>query len=779
MPCSLHRICRLAAIVLLGTACPLLAQSNAGELRLKVFDPNGLALKSTTVHLVNEFNDYHNTFSTDDAGTLIVRRLPFGVYRIHVLASGFAEASSSLEIRSAVPVRYSIALSLAPVTTSIDVRDASTLIDPHRADSSNEIGAETIATRTTSLPGRSLQDLVNSEPGWLYEGNAVLHPRGSEYQTQFVVDGVPLTDNRSPGFGPEIEADDVDSMNIYTAGIPAEFGRKMGGVIEVNTLKDSKQGVHGQAVLGGGSFDTGVAFAQVQDVWKGNTLGVSASGSGTGHYLNPVVPENYTNRGTTGDFSANYERDLTANDRIGVIVRHDFSRFQIPNEQVQQAAGQREDGDNSETMGIVSYQHVFSSNALGSLRGMVRDTSNGLSSNVQSTPVVAFLNNNFREGYVNGSIAVHHGRHEFKAGIESDVMFLHEKFSDIITDPSQFDDGTPTTFAFSGSRPDVEQSAYVQDLIRMGNWTLSAGLRWDHYQLLANQNALSPRLSVARYFAAAGLVVHASYDRIFQTPDSENILLSSSSQVVSLNPSVLRLPVEPSHGKYFEVGASKALFDHFRVDANYYRRYVNNFADDDQILSTAVSFPIAFHKAVIYGAEEKIEIPKWGRWSGYASYSYMVSNAWLPVTGGLFLGDDATAALTDLTGHFPVSQDQRNTVRVRARYQLMRGVWLASGTEYGSGLPFKFTGNYQEALAQYGPAMVSRVNFDRGRVRPSLAVDASVGAQLYKNEHFSSTLQADVENINNRLNVIDFGGLFSGNAIAPPRSWALRLQTSF
>ncbi len=90
-----------------------------------------------------------------------------------------------------------------------------------------------------------MQDLVNSQPGWLYEGNAVLHPRGAEYQTQFVVDGIPLTDNRSPGLGPEIDADDVDSVSVYTAGIPAEFGRKMGGVIEVNTLKEAKPGMHG------------------------------------------------------------------------------------------------------------------------------------------------------------------------------------------------------------------------------------------------------------------------------------------------------------------------------------------------------------------------------------------------------------------------------------------------------------------------------------------------------------------------------------------------------
>jgi len=768
----------LRHFALLLFALPLVAQSNTGELHLKVTDPSGLGVKAA-VQLVSEANDYQNSLSTDESGVLIAKRLPFGVYRIQIQQPGFAEVSTPVQIRSAVPTHYSIKLTLASVTTSIVVQDSDTLIDPYRANSANEIGNDTIQTRTTSLPGRSLQDLVNSEPGWLYEGNAVLHPRGSEYQTQFVVDGIPLTDNRSPSFGPEIEADDVDSMNIYTAGIPAEFGRKMGGVIEVNTLKDTKQGLHGQAVLSGGSFDTAGAFAQVQDVWNGNTLGASASGSGTDRYLNPVVPENFTNDGTTGDFSVHYERDLTPVDRLGVIVRHGFSRFLIPNEQVQEAAGQRQDGDNSETMGIASYQHVFSANVLGALRGMVRDTSNDLTSNPESTPVIAFLHNNFREGYFNGALSVHHGRQEWKAGVESDVLFLHENFNDVITDPTQFDPGTPSTFAFTGNRPDIEQSAYVQDLIRLGNWTVSAGLRWDHYQLLVNQNAVSPRLSVSRYFPSAGLVIHASYDRVFQTPSSENILLSSSAQVVSLNSNVLRLPVEPSHGNYFEIGGTKALFGQLRFDANYYRRYVDNYADDDQILNTAVSFPIAFDKAVIYGAEGKLEIPKWGRFSGYASYSYMVGNAWFPVTGGLFLGDDATSATTQLTGHFPDSQDQRNTVRLRLRYQLLSRMWIAGSAEYGSGLPFEFTGDYDDALAQYGQAMVDRINFARGRVRPSLAVDASVGADLYKSDRFSTHLQADLENLNNRLNVIDFGGLFSGNAIAPPRSYALRLMTTF
>jgi hypothetical protein len=156
-----------------------------------------------------------------------------------------------------------------------------------------------------------------------------------------------------------------------------------------------------------------------------------------------------------------------------------------------------------------------------------------------------------------------------------------------------------------------------------------------------------------------------------------------------------------------------------------------------------------------------------------------VGNAWFPVTGGLFLGQDALNATTQLTGHFPDSQDQRNTVRTRVRCQLASRLCLSAGAEYGSGLPFDFTGTYQQALAQYGQQVVDRINFDRGRIRPAFSIDASAGTSLYQKDQLGLRLQFDVENLNNRLNVIDFGGLFSGNAIAPPRTYALRLTTSF
>ena len=763
----------------LWCALPLFSQSNTGELRIKVVDPAGAGVRCS-IDLASEANQYHNTLDTDDLGNLDVQRLPFGVYQLTIKQTGFADLSESIEIRSSIPIEHGIHLQLPSVSASVTVKTEATLINPDHASASSEIGSETIENRVGSLPGRSLQDLVNSQPGWLYEGNAVLHPRGSEYQTQFVVDGVPLTDNRSPSLGPEIEADDVQSMTIYTAGFPAEYGRKMGGVVELNTLEDLQPGFHGQAVLSGGSFATAGAFFEGQYLWGKNALGGSAGGDTTARYLNPVVPQNYTNTGNTGDFSLNYRRDLTPNDRLSLIVRHELSHFNLPNEQVQQAVGQRQNADNLETMGIASYQHTFSSNAIADFRGMVRNNANDFYSNANSTPIELTQHNSFAEGYFKGDATINRGRHEWKFGLESDNTFLNEHFAYLITDPTQFDPGTPGAFAFTGNHPDLEQSAFVQDLIHLGNWTINAGLRWDHYQLLLNRQAFGPRFAISRSMPGAGLVLHFSYDRVFQTPSFENILLSSSVAIESLSPgSFLRLPVGPSNGNFYEVGVTKSLFEKFKLDANYFVRTVSNFADDDQLQNTTISFPIAFNKALIYGAEAKLDLPTWNRFSGYLSYSWEVGSASLPVTGGLFLGDNATTAETNLNGRFPVSQDQRNTIRGRLRYQIVPRVWIAAGAQFDSGLPFQFDGDPSTVLDQYGSQVLSRINFQRGRIYPTFQLNASVGADVYKTKRMNLRFQVDGANLTNVLDVIDFGGLFSGNSIGPPRSVSARLVTAF
>ena len=762
----------------LSLALPVFGQANQGELQLNVFDPSGATAKAS-VRIVSEANQYAATLTTDADGRLVAQHLPFGHYSVEIHQPGFDAVSEPVDISSAIPARQTIQLKLSSVQQSVVVNTDDTLLNTAQPGSVNHVGSALIQNRLGSIPGRSIADLVNSQPGWLYEGNAVLHPRGSEYQTQFVVDGVPLTDNRSPSFGPEMDADDMESMSIYTAGIPAEYGRKLGGVVEINTQQDSEPGFHGQVSLSGGSFNSAGAFAKLQYSWGKNVLAASGDGSRTDHYLNPVVPQNYSNTGTLGDFSVDYRRQLTSNDKLTMSVRHEIARYDIPNELIQEAAGQRQNADNIETMGIVSYQHLFSANSVGDLHGMVRDNSGDFYSNPESTPVEVFQNNSFREGYFKADFTFNRGHQEWKVGVESDNTFLHENTNYNITDPSQYDDGTSLTFAFQGQHPDLEQAVFVQDLIHLSHWTISAGLRWDHYQLLLTKQAVQPRFSIARHFESLNTVVHFSYDRVFQTPSFENLLLSSSDAVKAISSNFLRLPVKPSQGDYYEVGVSSVFAKHLKLNANYFRRFANDYADDDQIDNTTISFPISFRKSIIYGAEGKIEVPEWHHLSGFGSYSYEVGNVWNPVTGGLFLGQSASDAASNLSGHFPASQDQRNTVRGRARYQATSRIWLAGGVQYDTGLPFQFGGSADDALAQYGQQVIDRINFDRGRILPSFQVNASAGIDLYQGERMKMRLQVDGQNLTDVLNVIDFGGLFSGNAIGPSRSFWLRLTGSF
>jgi len=745
---------------------------------LHVIDAQGMSLQST-VTLTSDANQFNETLRTDIDGILSASQLPFGVYTLVVDHPGFARVAQEIEIRSAIPIHYEISLLSSAAASTVIVQASPTLLDEDQAGMLQHIGRSQIELRNFSLPRRGLVDLVNSQPGWLYEGSGVLHPRGSEYQTQFVVDGVPLTENRSPGSGSQLEPSDLQSMAVYTAGIPAEYGRKLGGVVEVTTLQNPQNGLHGTFVASGGSFSTAVANASVEQTWKKDSAGLTGGGAYTEWFENPPVLQNFTNQATSGEISGRYQHESGNNDSITLTTRHEFARFLVPNEQLQQAGGQLQHRASLETMGTAGWQHVFSPNMLASLVGMVRDDTALLDSNAFSTPIIAGQHRGFREGYLKASGIFQRGRHEWKAGIEGDFLNLHEQFHYNITDPSAFDPGTPPHFDFFQNGKDREQGVFIEDTAHLNHWTLAAGIRWDNYQLIVHRQAFSPRVALSRYFVRLDMVAHFSYDRVCQTPAFENILLSSSPSVVSLNPQVLREPVLPSRGNYYEAGISKRLFSHLRFDGNYFLRQSTNFADDNPLLDTSISFPIAFRKASIYGFESTIAVPHWHVLSGTLSHSYLVGSAYFPVTGGLFLGSEAVDAQQQTQGRFWVSQDQRNTVRTRWIYHLPHGFWLGTGADYGSGLPVEFDGTEQQAIAQYGARLVSRVNFSRGRIKPNLAINANGGYEFAAGDRAKIRIQIDGENLFDRINLIDFAGLFSGNAVAPPRSYGLRFTTEF
>jgi hypothetical protein len=539
--------------------------------------------------------------------------------------------------------------------------------------------------------------------------------------------------------------------------------------------------LHGQFAAEGGSFSTVTGSAALSYSAGKNRFSASGDGFHSDRYLDPPVLENFTNRGNAVGFSASYERDFSDKDRLRITVAHNAVRFLVPNELIQEQAGQRQDITNSETSGQIFFQHTVSPDLFLSFAGSVRDASATLTSNPLATPVIVAQNRGYREGYVRGDIAGHHGRHDWKAGADGIFNPVHEALQYTITDATQFDPGTQQQLQFADRRWDIEPSVYAQDQWHRGNWNVSAGLRFDHYGFVVSKSAVSPRVGVARYVSPLNLLIHASYDRVFQTPAMENLLLASSPQFDSIDPVVLRVPVQPASANYYEIGVTKFFFGNLRLDANVFRRDFHNYSDDDTLLDTGVSFPIAFAKARIAGEEIRLAVPHWGRFSGYVSYANQSGIGQGPITGGLFLGDEATSGLTDMS-KFAVSQDQRNTLRARIRCEATKRVWLAFSSEYGSGLPVEIDNGAIDLnflLSQYGTAIINQVNFERGRVRPNYSLDVAAGAELYHKEQRSAAFEIQAENLTGHVNLINFASLFSGTAVGPPRSVSARLKLTF
>jgi hypothetical protein len=761
------------------------AQFMEGELRLTVLDPSGRGLPAE-IELAGRSPQFRAQTRADANGHARLTRLPPGVYSLAVAHDGFETSTGTVEIRSAAPQHRQVTLALGAVATEITVHSTAPLLDRAQPGQTMHAGRERLEAIAGTTPGRGMTEIITSMPGWLLEANAVLHPRGSEYDTQYVIDGMPLYDNRSIAFAPPFETSEFEAVSVITGAIPAEYGRRLGGVIALDTRRAGAVGHSSQAAVQFGTYD--VISGSLAHQYRGDrtALALGLQAGTTDRYLDPPSLENFNNSGSGGDANVRFERDLGAQDRLTLYVRSNRASFLVPNDLVQQAAGQRQDRSLAETSGQVHYQRVFSPGVLASVRGMVRDLDARLWSNTLATPVYARQDRGFLEGAVIATLTIEGEHNTVKLGGDVRVNNVRESFA-FTTGGSldRFD------LDFAGRGRATESSAFLQDHVRLGNFAAMLGLRFDQYSLRIRENALSPRVALSYYVPAADLLLRASYDRIFQPPPLENLLLSSDAASSDLDEVRGAIPVPSSRAHFFEVGFRKPLWNRLRIDASHYWRTFRNFIDDDVFLNTGVSIPITFDTARIQGTEVRLELPRWRGVSSFVSYSNMVGYASSPVTGGLFIRGGEADELREEVRCFPISQDQRNTLAAQVTAEPHRRVWLMTGIRYGSGLPVELEDDDDDDDEEdddddgHVPAqpiaetILEQVDFERGRVRPNFSLDAAIALRFRSNSARSLSVQVDVRNATNRLNVINFSGLFSGTALAPGRQVSVRLLTRF
>lgn len=780
------------------------AQARIGTVQGTVKDPTGALVPNAKVTITQPVTGYNQTTQTDQQGSFKLVNIPFNTYKVRVEAADFQSAEQSIDLESNVPADIDFSLPLAGATADVTVTaDNSAILETDRTSSDNDLNQSILERPLGAAPSRAIEAMVATTPGFVTDDNGRMHPRGSESQVQYVVDGIPITDNMSAIFSTSLDARSLRSVEVLTGGIPAEFGDKLAGVISVNTRSGLEGPTQGGLSFSGGSFSTGEISADFATHTKRFGFLTNLSASTSQRYLDPPSLDNFHNFGRSGKGFFRMDYQIDANNTLRAVVTLGGSNFQVPNRFAQELAGQNERQrlrDNSEN---ITYQHIFSPNAISQFSFFHRGSEARLTSNAASTPVAAFQNRTLDNYGGLGSITLTRGKHNIKFGGQFTITPLDEHFSfyptvhfaDLVDENgnsfanpvNNFNVTNP--FVFDGNKTGRTLSAYVQDRFAIAkNLTLDLGIRYDNYKMLISEQALSPRLAVAYYVPMTKTTLRASYNRLFQPPPAENLLLASSAQAAAISPlAVLQgvttvKPILTDKENAFEIGAQQMLSRYIRANVTIYQKRIENFSDKDQFFETGVIFPIAISAGRVTGEELKLESTDLRGFRGFLSYANARAYGVTPINGGLFLGED-THDLFVPGLKFANDHDQRNEAQFQLSYNHRpSGIYAIFNGRYDSGVPTDVEPGTTLAdfVAEgFDPRLYNEIDFQRGRVRPRTIFDVSIGADLLQKERVSMNLQFDIQNLTNQLFLYNFESVFSGTHVGYPRMFSGKLALRF
>jgi len=366
-----------ALVLLSAWLSPVYGQSKLGRLVLVLTDEVGAVVPAVEIQIDSAQTDVSQKTISDANGEAVLRGLPFGAYTISISDKRFELIRQNLLVNSEVSQYLRFQLRIRRLASELTVSSQAPLVDPLKTSGSLYLGEDQILKRVSTLPNRDSIAMVASLPGWVLESNGVLHPRGSEYQTQYVVDGVPIFDNRSPGFASAPLIESADSLEVITAGIPAEFGRKLGGVINL-VPRARRDQTRGELQVQGGNQSVLGMMARLSGQRK--NLGYSGllSASHTSRYLDPPSVENWHNQANLASGYLKLDYAAGSDNFFRILAWANGTHLQVPNEVFQQQAGQAQTRRNRDENLTLGWDHYYSRRATSSLEFYRRHASSEL-----------------------------------------------------------------------------------------------------------------------------------------------------------------------------------------------------------------------------------------------------------------------------------------------------------------------------------------------------------------------------------------------------------------
>jgi hypothetical protein len=226
---------RLAGLVLLLLiAAPAFAVDTNATLKGVVTDAEGLPVPSAEV-LVESPNYLGGAnLLTDEEGRYRFITLPPGVYSLRIIHPSFAPwESGPLKIALGSTVVIDVTLASRGTGETITVISAAPAIDVESTHTGVVLDAEFLKDIPT---GGDYQSAIEMAPGVvdLGSGNPNSHG-GFDSSNQFYIDGVNTTDPMTNTFSMNMNFDAIESIEVLTGGMDAEYGRALGGAFNIVT----------------------------------------------------------------------------------------------------------------------------------------------------------------------------------------------------------------------------------------------------------------------------------------------------------------------------------------------------------------------------------------------------------------------------------------------------------------------------------------------------------------------------------------------------------------
>jgi hypothetical protein len=611
-------------------------------------------------------------------------------------------------------------------------------------------------------------------------------------------------------------------MEVITGVAPAEYGDKSSLIVHIVTKSGLDQPKpRGDVNFGYGSFSSPSFDANIGA--GSHTFGnfLSISGVSTDRYLDPPEFAALHDHGRNTSFFDRVDAHAGGTATFHLNVQVAQSSFDVPNTYDQNDAGQ-DQHQTIDTFNIApGYSQVIGGSSLLTLNGFMRRDHVVYTPSADpfaDSPASVSQDRRLTNTGVKVDLAHSHGAHNLKFGGAFNSTKLEENFTLGFTDPSFADEnpdflpydltrgGSP--FAYAASKTINQQAGYVQDDIKAGNANFKLGVRIDHYDGLAAETLVQPRLGFSYAVPNSGTVLRASYGRTLETPYNENLLLSGG---FGLN-GLFGDTVAPAPGRRHqgELGIQQALGKWAVADFGYFIKRTDNAYDFGVLFDTPIVFPISWDHSKLDGFTGRVNFVEHKGFSAFVVMAHTNAIFSPPGNGG-FLDESPE-------GDFRIDHDQKfnSTTNLQYAFNKPIGAWAALSWRYDSGLvagavasiddALALTGDQQAAIGFFcGSTFATRDNpidscpsgggatrlripaegtaddlNNPPRIAPRNLFDLAFGADnLFRGSKAKVKVRLSIVNVANKEALYNFLSTFSGTHFVTPRAFQFQIGVGF